>query len=45
MPDSNDTEQQILATPREIRDGQRMAIEQLAAQRALVQQQIEWSRR
>ena len=41
---SDDTQQQILTTLREIRDGQRIAIEQLTAQRALVQEQMAWSR-
>ena len=44
MQDGNDTDQQILATLREIRDGQRAALEQLSAHRALTQQQVEWSR-
>jgi hypothetical protein len=41
---SDDVQQQILATLREIRDGQRTAIEHLTAQRALVEEQVQRSR-
>jgi hypothetical protein len=37
---SQDTEQQILDTLREIRDGQRDVLSHLAAQRALTEEQI-----
>ena len=41
---SQDTDQQILETLREIRDGQREIIAGLGAQRALVEEQIKSSR-
>lgn len=41
---SGDTQQQVLETLREIRDGQREIVAQLAAQRALAEEQIQKSR-
>ncbi len=42
---NHETEQQILDTLREIRDGQREAIKIMAAHRTLVEEQIQMSRK
>ena len=41
---SQETDQQILETLREIRDGQRQIVDALGAQRALVEEQVKSSR-
>ena len=42
---SQDTEQQILETLRDLRDGQREALQVLSSHRALVEEQLEISRK